>query len=148
MNNSINKGCCEKCIAQTGMYKGFYACKNPSCKCHSDKPVECEHEWCEGEVPLCRKCFIPKPPTKAPSWETEFDEKFYKELDHYDLEDFKSFIESLLTSERTRLLEGLGKMKFDFDPQAVIDKGKSTHEMAIYNQALSDTETLIKGELK
>ena len=193
--NSINKGCCKICVdfGPAGEFNELVNefCANPSCKCHSDKPVECDcgYEKGNGHSIICpayeektleealKGCkhaklryntkFCPDcgermfsleeisiPPTKAPSWsDNKIKEMFSdwigiddnRQYQEFTVLQIRKLISDTLTSERTRLLEGLGKMRKRFKC-ASCDGSKCEHTQSC--QALSEAETLIKGELK
>lgn len=102
------------------------------------------------EERTARQCneFLLRPapsPQEPASWEKIFDERYidkgtpsglnqraFKNHKHM-VDDIKSFIQSLLLSQKSKLLESMGKMKGRFG------------DSSSYNFALEDVEELIKG---
>ena len=136
-------------------------CHFPSCKCHSDKPVE---------KPRCKKCNGPfqshhkiwtvdnsegfyhtgcRPPTKDPSWSTELSYCFKKgkEPDQATYERLNNLISLALTSERTRLINYIDDLTCADGFVGFTDEEWNGAKKILWLQK-SDTETLIKGDLK
>ena len=153
--NSINKGCCEKCKQDPNDLTSVF----DDCPCHSDKPVE------EGvkinEYPLKYantgigqvRTDGTTPPTKAPSWETELIKVLgYSILKPEQvglllpwLVDFiRKIISLALNSERTRLLEGLGKMRQETDIDKAMGRIVAPQEQVTNNLFIGNATELLK----